>query len=237
MSERRPGVRFVVRGLTQRLPGRRGAAARAVLVGARDLVTGRGPASTYAPGDPPIDPLALVRADRAAGRGDDANALAILATIVARHPDSLVALSFRREIEERQGRWPEALATIRAMRAVRDTRDLACAERGLVGRILLDDPRWLPRVPGPRPAAGKSRAILHLLVAGGGASTNDHEQMPAERAIRAGRAAGLTPVVLRVPGPEAASRPRPQSDGGGGDGRDTSGSEVEAVAWPIDLPG
>jgi hypothetical protein len=98
-----------------------------------------------------------------------ANATAVL----RRNSDSLAALAVRREVERRLGEPSSELATIRAMRAVRETPALEREERVVLGGLLETDPRWAPRIPGPaRPIAAPDPAAVLRVVAGKGGPTS-----------------------------------------------------------------
>lgn len=205
-------VRFLVRGYARRLPGDRGDAALAMLNDARSLVTGRRSA-TPRPGDPPVDPATVLRAERALARGDLDVAWSNATAILDDRPDSLAALAVRRTVLERRGEPTAALATIRAMRAVLDTPELERDERVATGRLLETDPRWSPRIPGPvRPVeSAEPGAILHVVAGpldGGVAPIGSL----AVKRIAAERAAGLQPIAI---GPVEAGSTA-VTDGGAG---------------------
>ncbi|MGZ8501387.1 MAG: glycosyltransferase [Candidatus Limnocylindrales bacterium] len=162
-------VRFLARGYVRLLPGRRGGAAAGLIRDVVSLVSGRGPAPSHAVGDPPVNPATLLRAQRALAAGDLDAAIANAAAVLRRNADSLAALEVRREVEERRGELTSALATIRAMRVVRDTPALERDERMAVGRLLETDRRWAPRIPGPaRPIMGPESATVLRVTAGDG---------------------------------------------------------------------
>ena len=164
-------ARFLVRGYLRLLPGRRGAAATGLARDLATLVSGSGPAPTYPPGDPPADPVAVLRARDALAAGDLERAAAVARSLIGRHPDSLAGLAVRREVEERQGEWTAALLTIRTMRSVADSPDLERAERRTVGLLCETDPRWSLRPAGP-PLRPEDRSGLVVKVSAGAAVPN-----------------------------------------------------------------
>ncbi|HVL54226.1 MAG TPA: glycosyltransferase, partial [Vitreimonas sp.] len=115
--------------------------------------------------EPSLDSGLWERAESAFDQGRYDEALVVVETILERAPRSLRALRLKRNIQNRRGDLVEAIDTVVAMREVQDDPSLAAQERGLVGRLVETDPRWLPRVAGPaRPIVDPEPAsVMHLL--------------------------------------------------------------------------
>ncbi len=179
---------------------------------ARSLVTGRR-STTPRPGDPPVDPATVLRAERALARGDLDAAWSNATAILEDRPDSLAALAVRRTVLERRGEPSAALATIRTMRSVLDTPELARDERVAVGRLFETDPRWSPRITGPRrPIESADPGVVMHVVAGPPDGAGWPIGSLAVSRMTAERAAGLQPIAV---GPvEAGSTDGPGSGSG-----------------------
>jgi Glycosyl transferase 4-like domain len=230
-------VRFLVRGYARRLPGDRGDAALAMFHDARGLVTGRQPTATR-PGDPPVDPATLLRAERALARGDLDTAWSQSSAILEDRPDSMAGLTIRRIVLERRGEPTSVLATIRTMRSVLDTPELARDERVAVGRLFETDPRWSPRIPGPeRPIESPDPGVVMHLVAGPLADPAGSTGSPAADRIVAERAAGLDPLAV---GPVEAGSSGRAGGGQVGPAQTVDGAAVHRLelgpAWSPDGP-
>ncbi len=230
-------VRFLVRGYTRRLPGDRGDAALSMFHDARGLVTGHR-ATAARPGDPPIDPATLLRAERALARGDLDAAWSQSSAILDDRPDSMAALTIRRIVLERRGEPTSVLATIRTMRSVLDTPELARDERVAVGRLFETDPRWSPRIAGPRrPIESPHPGVVMHLVAGPPADPAGSSGSPTADRIVAERAAGLDPLAV---GPVEAGSSGPVGKGPVGSAPTVEGTAVHRLelgpAWSPDGP-
>ena len=202
MSDRLGPARNLAGRLARNLPGPRGAAAIGLARDAKVLVTGHGQGSTnLEPGDPAVSPIALIRARRALGRGDDEAALGLADRILAEHPDSVAALAVRRTVMGHRGELTAALEAIRAMRGLRDTSALEQDERDVAGRLRETDPHWLPRVAGrPRPVtASADGRVMHLLKESLPQRSNGYT-IRSRYSLLAEREAGLDPFVVTALG-------------------------------------
>jgi glycosyltransferase involved in cell wall biosynthesis len=172
-NPRDPVVRLkgAVRRIADFLPPPRDEALLGVAREAWSLLTGKGGGRTRRGGgpairvDPWVDPLSWRRARRAFDKGAYEIALARVDGILARHPDSLKALSLKKNIHNRRGDMSDVVATLRRTRQVQDDPATEYQERQWLGRLIETDPRWLPRIAGPaRPIEPRDdRTVMHLL--------------------------------------------------------------------------
>ncbi len=116
-------------------------------------------------------------------------------------PDDRAVLAFRRRAFAAKGDQTGVAATIAALRRTPGGDDLIDSERRLQGDLAETDPRWRPRVRGPRrPTEPRSdRAVLHLLKESlpqrqTGFTMRSHANLLAQRA------AGWDPVVVTALG-------------------------------------
>ncbi|HUP54729.1 MAG TPA: glycosyltransferase family 4 protein [Methylomirabilota bacterium] len=140
-------------------------------------------------------------AEAALAAGDADRAIALTDPLVRARPDDRVVLAFRRRAFAARGDQTGVAATIAALRRTRGGDDLIDSERRLHGDLAETDPRWRPRVRGPRrPTAPRSdRVVLHLLKESlpqrqTGFTMRSHANLLAQRA------AGWDPVVVTALG-------------------------------------
>lgn len=202
---RRRGLRTRIKNIVKRtadlLPPPRDEALIGVAREAYSLVTGKGGRGRR-PGSrgrlqPWLDPLAWHRARQAFDRGAYDIALVRVESVLARHPDSMKALTLKRDIHARRGDLTDVVATVHRMRRVQDDPGLAQQERQWLGRLIETDPRWLPRIAGPaRPVEPRDdRTVMHLLKE----SVPYHQNgftMRSRYTVLAQRDAGLDPFVV-----------------------------------------
>lgn len=203
-NQRDPRTRLksTIRRLADLLPPPRDEALIGVAKEAYSLVTGkRGRGGRLRPGparsEPWVDPMAWHRARRAFDRGAHEIALARVEAVLARHPDSLKALTLKKDVHRRRGDLSDVVATFHRMREVQDDPDLARQERHWLGRLIETDPRWLPRISGPaRPIVPRNdRTVMHLLKE----SVPYHQNgftMRSRYTLLSQREAGLDPFVV-----------------------------------------
>jgi glycosyltransferase involved in cell wall biosynthesis len=143
-------------------------------------------------------------AEAAMAAGDPDRALAATEPAIRSRPGDRVLLAVRRRAYAARGDQTGVAATIAALRragGIGDSDALAATERRLHGDLAETDPRWRPRILGPRrPLEPRSdRVILHLLK-----ESRPHRQngftMRSHDNLLAQRAAGWDPVVVTAVG-------------------------------------
>ncbi len=143
-----------------------------------------------------------VRAAEAALAARDADqAIALTDATIRDHPGDRAVLAIRRAAFAMRGEQVAVAATIAAMRRTGGGDALADSERRLHGDLAETDPRWRPRLPGPRrPIEPRSdRVVLHLLKESlpqrqSGFTMRSHNNLLAQLA------AGWDPVVATALG-------------------------------------
>ncbi len=135
----------------------------------------------------------------AAGNAD--LALEITDAMVREHPDDRAVLGIRRRAFAARGDLSNAAAVVAALRRLTGGDAMAGMERRLHGDLAETDPRWRPRVVGPRRAVEprSDRVILHLLKESRpqrqtGFTMRSHDNLLAQRA------GGWDPVVVTALG-------------------------------------
>jgi glycosyltransferase involved in cell wall biosynthesis len=148
-------------------------------------------------------------AEEALAAGDAERAIALTNASIRARPDDRAVLAFRRRAFAARGDQTGVAATIAALRRTPGGDNLIDSERRLQGDLAETDPRWRPRIRGPRrPTEPRSdRAVLHLLKESlpqrqTGFTMRSHANLLAQRA------AGWDPVVVTALG-------FPRSLGGG----------------------
>jgi glycosyltransferase involved in cell wall biosynthesis len=143
-------------------------------------------------------------AEAALAGGDADRALAVTDSAIRSRPGDRVLLAVRRRAYAARGDQTGVAATIAAVRRTGgggDSDALAATERRLHGDLAETDPRWRPRILGPRrPLEPRSdRLILHLLT-----ESQPHRQsgftMRSHDNLLVQRAAGWDPVVVTALG-------------------------------------
>jgi glycosyltransferase involved in cell wall biosynthesis len=150
--------------------------------------------------------LALVRpeiraSEEALAAGDADRALALTDSDIRSRPDDRALLAVRRRAFAARGDQTGVAATLAALRRTRGGDGVADAERRLHGDLAETDPRWRPRVRGPRRAIEprSDRVVLHLLKESlpqrqTGFTMRSHANLVAQQA------AGWDPVVVTALG-------------------------------------
>jgi glycosyltransferase involved in cell wall biosynthesis len=140
-------------------------------------------------------------AEEALAAGDAERAIAMTDATIRARPGDRVVLAFRRRAFAAKGDQTAVAATIAALRRTPGGENLIDSERRLQGDLAETDPRWRPRVRGPRrPTEPRSdRAVLHLLKESlpqrqTGFTMRSHANLLAQRA------AGWDPVVVTALG-------------------------------------
>jgi glycosyltransferase involved in cell wall biosynthesis len=150
--------------------------------------------------------LAMLRSDvRAAedalAAGDADRAIALTDSTIAAHPGDQALLTLRRRAFAVRGDQTGVAATVAALRRTPGGDNLAETERRLQGDLADTDPRWRPRVRGPRRVTEprSDRVVLHLLK-----ESRPYRQtgftMRSHNNLIAQRAAGWDPVVVTALG-------------------------------------
>jgi glycosyltransferase involved in cell wall biosynthesis len=154
-------------------------------------------------------PEEVRQAEEALAAGDAERAIALTDSAIRARPDDRVVLAFRRRAFAAKGDQTGVAATIAALRRTPGGDNLIDSERRLQADLAETDPRWRPRVRGPRrPTEPRSdRSVLHLLKESlpqrqTGFTMRSHANMLAQRA------AGWDPAVVTALG-------FPRSIGGG----------------------
>jgi glycosyltransferase involved in cell wall biosynthesis len=147
---------------------------------------------------------AVRNAEAALAAGDPDRALAVTEAAISARPGDRVLLAVRRRAFAARGDQTGVAATIAALRragGVGDSDALAATERRLHGDLAETDPRWRPRILGPRrPLEPRSdRVILHLMEESRpqrqtGFTMRSHDNLLAQQA------AGWDPVVVTALG-------------------------------------
>jgi glycosyltransferase involved in cell wall biosynthesis len=133
-----------------------------------------------------------------AARAGDVDAAAPGAgRLLAAHPDLLGPNQIWGAWSSRRGELSAALASVRKIRAIADSKSLERRELDLTTRLLEMDPSWLPTVAGPatRMKARSPRVVMHLLKA----SLPDRQSGYTIRSVEVLRAqveVGLEPFVV-----------------------------------------
>jgi phosphatidyl-myo-inositol dimannoside synthase len=143
-------------------------------------------------------------AEAALAAGDPDRALAVTEAAIRSRPADRVLLAVRRRAFAARGDQTGVAATIAALRRVGGAGDsdaLAVTERRLHGDLAETDPRWRPRILGPRrPLEPRSdRVVLHLLKESRPQRQNGFT-MRSHDNLLAMRAAGWEPVVVTALG-------------------------------------
>jgi glycosyltransferase involved in cell wall biosynthesis len=150
--------------------------------------------------------LARARADvreaeGALAAGNPDLALELTEATIREHPADPALLALRRRAFAARGDQTGVAATLAALRRTAAGDGLAESERRLHGDLAETDPRWRPRVPGPRrPIEPRSdRVVLHLLKESRrqrqtGFTMRTHDNLLAQRA------AGWDPLVVTALG-------------------------------------
>ena len=143
-------------------------------------------------------------AETALAAGDPDRALEVTEAAIRSRPGDRVLLAVRRRAFAARGDQTGVAATIAALRRVGGvgvSDALAVTERRLHGDLAETDPRWRPRILGPRrPLEPRSdRVVLHLLKESrpqrqNGFTMRSHDNLLAQRA------AGWEPVVVTALG-------------------------------------
>jgi glycosyltransferase involved in cell wall biosynthesis len=122
------------------------------------------------PGKRPKPPESRERAERtrpgwdAYAQQDYYKAIAEAGSILQTRPNDYPALELKQAAHWRQGDITATVATLRRMRAARDSAALEQMERSYAGRAIELDARWRPRILGsPRPVEPQAGVIMHLL--------------------------------------------------------------------------
>jgi glycosyltransferase involved in cell wall biosynthesis len=104
-------------------------------------------------------------AEAALAAGDPDRALAVTDTDIRARPDDRNLLLVRRQAFAARGDQTGVAATLAALRRTRGGDGFAETERRLHGDLAETDPRWRPRINGPRRAIEprSDRVVLHLL--------------------------------------------------------------------------
>lgn len=128
-------------------------------------------------------------------------ALELTEAMIREHPDDGAVLGIRRRAFAARGDLSNVAATVAALRRTTGGEALAEMERRLHGDLAETDPRWRPRLRGPRQAIAprSDRVVLHLLKESrpqrqNGFTMRSHDNMLAQRA------AGWDPVVVTALG-------------------------------------
>jgi glycosyltransferase involved in cell wall biosynthesis len=147
---------------------------------------------------------AVREAEAALAAGDPDSALAATEAAIRNRPGDRVLLTVRRRAFAARGDQTGVAATIAALRragGAGESDAVATTERRLHGDLAETDPRWRPRILGPRrPLAPRSdRVVLHLLKESrpqrqNGFTMRSHDNLLAQRA------AGWDPVVVTALG-------------------------------------
>jgi glycosyltransferase involved in cell wall biosynthesis len=140
-------------------------------------------------------------AEEALTAGDADQALALTDAQIRKHPGDGAMLSVRRRAFALRGDQTAVAATIAALRRTRGGELVADTERRLHGDLAETDPRWRPRLLGPRQALEprSDRVVMHLLKESlpqrqSGFTMRSHDNLLAQRA------AGWDPVVVTALG-------------------------------------
>ncbi len=153
-------------------------------------------------------------AEAALEAGDPDRALALTEAGIARRPGDRALLLLRRRAFAERGDQTAVAATLAALRRTRGGEAVADAERRLYGDLAETDPRWRPRIRGPREALEprSERVVLHLLK-----ESRPHRQtgftMRSHDNLLAMRAAGWDPVVATALGFPRWSAAEPNAQG------------------------
>jgi phosphatidyl-myo-inositol dimannoside synthase len=146
-------------------------------------------------------PEEVRRAEEALAAGDAERAIALTDATIRGRPDDRAVLAFRRRAFAAKGDQTGVAATIAALRRTPGGENVIDSERRLHGDLAETDPRWRPRVRGPRrPTEPRSdRAVLHLLKESlpqrqTGFTMRSHANLLAQRA------AGWDPAVVTALG-------------------------------------
>jgi len=150
--------------------------------------------------------LAMLRSDvrmaeDALAAGDADRAIALTDSTIAAHPSDQTVLTLRRRAFAVRGDQTGVATTVAALRRTPGGDNLAGTERRLQGDLADTDPRWRPRVRGPRrPIEPRSdRVVLHLLK-----ESRPYRQtgftMRSHNNLIAQRDAGWDPVVVTALG-------------------------------------
>ncbi len=165
-------------------------------------------------------------AEAALEAGDPDRAIALTEAGIARRPGDRALLLLRRRAFAERGDQTAVAATLAALRRTRGGEAIADAERRLHGDLAETDPRWRPRIRGPREALEprSDRVVLHLLKESRpqrqtGFTMRSHDNLLAMRA------AGWDPVVAT-----ALGFPRWSAAGAGVD----AGTHGEMTVSPIE---
>jgi glycosyltransferase involved in cell wall biosynthesis len=140
-------------------------------------------------------------AEEALAAGDADRALAVTDSDIRSRPGDRALLAVRRQAYAARGDQTGVAATLAAMRRTRGGDAFAATERRLHGDLAETDPRWRPRVRGPRRAIEprSDRVVLHLLKESlpqrqTGFTMRSHANLLAQRA------AGWDPAVVTALG-------------------------------------
>jgi phosphatidyl-myo-inositol dimannoside synthase len=147
---------------------------------------------------------AVREAEAALAAGDPDSALAATEAAIRNRPGDRVLLAVRRRAFAARGDQTGVAATIAALRragGAGESDAVATTERRLHGDLAETDPRWRPRILGPRrPLEPRSdRVVLHLLKESrpqrqNGFTMRSHDNLLAQRAV------GWDPVVATALG-------------------------------------
>jgi glycosyltransferase involved in cell wall biosynthesis len=140
-------------------------------------------------------------AERALAAGNADLAIELTDTTIREHPGDPAVLTLRREAFAALGNHTGVAVTLAVLRRTGDPHTLGESERRLHGDLAATDPRWRPRVAGPRRAIEprSDRVVLHLLKESRrerqtGFALRSHHNLLAQRA------AGWDPVVATALG-------------------------------------
>jgi len=150
--------------------------------------------------------LALIRpevraAEAALAAGDPDRAIALTEAATRSHPGDRGILLIRRRAFAVRGDQTAVAGVLAALRRTRGGEAVADQERRLHGDLAETDPRWRPRISGPRRALEprSDRVVLHLLKESlphrqSGFTMRSHDNLLAQRAV------GWDPVVATALG-------------------------------------
>jgi glycosyltransferase involved in cell wall biosynthesis len=146
-------------------------------------------------------PESVRQGEEALAAGDAERALVLTDEAIRARPDDRAVLAFRRRAFAARGDQTGVAATIAALRRTPGGEALIDSERRLHGDLAETDPRWRPRIHGPRrPNTPRSdRVVLHLLKESlpqrqTGFTMRSHANLLAQRD------AGWDPVVVTALG-------------------------------------
>lgn len=154
------------------------------------------------PGKLPKPPDPRERAERtrpgwdAYAQRDYGRAIAEAESVLETRPKDYPALELKQAAHWRHGDITATVATLRQMRAARDSAALEQTERSYVGRAIELDARWRPRILGsPRPAEPRDGVIMHLLKESIPYHVNGFT-IRSRYTVQCQRQAGLDPFVV-----------------------------------------